>query len=67
MRDFSYDKINEYNSFTIKWKLISQSLSSGTSIKLFESDSPIKGRKPRKEVRENDRGTKIIYSLSRPI
>lgn len=67
MRDFSYDKINEYSSFTIKWKLISQSLSSGTSIKLFESDSPIKRRKSLKEVRENDRGTKIIYSLSRPI
>lgn len=64
MQEFSSDKLMEFHDFRIIWKLVSSSKSDGTSIREYEADAPIRGRKYHKRVEDNALKCKIFLSVS---
>ncbi len=64
MQEHFSDELMKFHDFRIIWKLVSSSKSDGTSIREFEADSPIIGRKYHKRVEENAYSYKIFFNLS---
>lgn len=64
MQEHFSDELMKFHDFRIIWKLVSSSKSDGTSIREFEADSPIRGRKYHKRVEDNAYKCKIWLSVS---